>query len=92
MGLFSPRVQTRKAGLGGNRGAALSHPTPLSCQFSVLAEIGLLMALGISKEEPVCVCCGNAERGVFIVSQAIIRAVEGLKIVWPAGKKRKVIV
>lgn len=27
-----------------------------------------------------------------IVRRAIIRALEGLKIVWPAGRKRKVIV
>lgn len=32
----------------------------------ILTEVGLLMALGISKEEPICVCYGNAERGVFM--------------------------
>lgn len=52
------------------------------------------MDLGISREKPVGICYGmlSMEYLCTIVSRAIIRAVEGLKIVWPAGRKRKVIV
>jgi len=47
----------------------------------------------MSKEEPVRVCRGSAEYYLCtIVRRAIIRAIESLKIVWPAGRKCKVIV